>query len=148
LFHASKGKKSEKTGRRVVAKADLASLVHSTRGAAEKYALAQTKYKSFLNMNELVTNNATFDLISTLQKTVVDVTITSVESAAPTGKIFSKLRALSELKGYTGFKKVLQIYVKEGQYTAEQLSNYRKSLQNYINNNNLNVGFSVDEITK
>jgi RHS repeat-associated protein len=120
----------------------------ATRGSAETYA-EMTTYRSYFNANEFIKlNNPAFDLISTIERKVVDVATTAKTNLKISGWETNKLTRLNELRpqGYNG---TLQMYVKEGQYTAEQLANYKKSLNDYISSEGFqNVSAEVNEIPK
>lgn len=120
----------------------------ATRSSAESYA-AMTEYKRYFNANDFIkANNPAFDLISTIEKNVVDVATTSKTNLKISSWETNKLKRLSKFRPQ-GYSSTLQMYVKEGQYTEEQLANYRKSLNDYISGERLkNVDARVDEIPK
>ena len=121
-----------------------------TRSAAETYAEMTTyRGKGYFNANDFIqANNPAFDLISTMEKRVVDVATTSKTNLKISSWETSKLKRLSELRPQ-GYSSTLQMYVKEGQYTTEQLANYKNSLNDYITNQGLkNVSAEVNEIPK
>jgi hypothetical protein len=118
----------------------------SSRGLAEKLAQV-TKYKGFQNANEVFRkNNPVFDLFDNTGN-VVDITTTSAQKLG-TSQFTSKLDALAGLSSQ--FKnRTLQIYVKAGQYSKEELSSLTGKLQNYIKDNKMkNVKFSIDQVKK
>jgi len=116
-----------------------------TRVMAEKYAL-QTSYKGYVNANKLIANNKTFDLFSIEKRAIVDVTtmdgkITSVSS------ISNKLKNLSNLKNEFFTSRTLQIYVKEGKYTAEEINGLKQYIESYMETRGIkNVNYSVDVV--
>lgn len=113
------------------------------RKLAEGLALS-TKYKGFKNANiEIRNNNPTFDLFDNAGN-VVDVTTTAAKSLSPSS-FYKKLNNLSNLGGQYN-NRTLQIYTKKGQYSSEQLQGLRTKLNDYIQNNNLNVNISIDQI--
>jgi RHS repeat-associated protein len=120
----------------------------ATRGAAETYA-EMTSYKSYWNANDFIkANNPAFDLISTIEKKVVDVATTNKANLKVSSWETNKLKRVSEIRPQ-GYSSTLQLYVKEGKYTAEQLASYKKSLTDYITNQGLkNVSAEVSEIPK
>ncbi|MCO5249770.1 MAG: hypothetical protein M9887_12575, partial [Chitinophagales bacterium] len=118
----------------------------STRGLAERLAQL-TKYKGFQNANEVLRqNNPIYDLFDNAGN-VVDVTTTSAQKLTST-QFTNKLNALAGLSSQ--FKnRTLQIYVKAGQYSKEELSSLAGKLQSYIKDNGLkNVNFSIDQVKK
>jgi RHS repeat-associated protein len=102
-----------------------------TRYLAEDYALTTKAYKGFQNANKVImANNPTFDLFSVPQSTVVDVTTTTAKSMN-IGGLYTKLQKLNDL--VSPFQnRVLQVYLKEGQYSAEQISSLSKKLTDRI----------------
>jgi RHS repeat-associated protein len=122
----------------------------ATRGAAETYA-EMTSYKGYWNANDFIkVNNKAFDLISTIERKVVDVATTSKANLKISSWEKNKLERLASNKSRPqGYGSILQLYVKKGQYTAEQIANYKKSLNDYITNEGLkNVNVEVSEIPK
>jgi RHS repeat-associated protein len=119
----------------------------STRGALEKYAIG-TKYNSFWNMNEFIMNNKTFDLISNAFKTIVDVTSTDAKTLKASS-LYKKLRALSKTTQVgADYKRILQVYIKENAYKAEEISAYKEKIREFIKSEQLNVDFNVEEVRK
>ena len=120
----------------------------ATRGNAEAYA-EMTDYKGYFNTNDFIkSNNPAFDLISTIDKKVVDVATTDKANLKISSWETNKLERLNKFSP-SGYSRTLQLYVKEGKYTNEQLANYRKALNDYISREGLqNVNAKVDEIPK
>ena len=115
------------------------------RGVAEEYATA-TKYKGFANINqELGYQNAYYDLYNTSTSTIVDVTTTNSKNMNISG-LYKKLDNLSTQIKEPYQNRILQIYVKEGQYTSEQISSLENKLSQYIKDYNLNSTFKVDKV--
>ena len=113
------------------------------RKLAEAFAIA-TKYKGFENANITIrNNNPIFDLLDNAGN-VVDITTTEAKSLNPSS-FYRKLRRLSGL-GEQYNDRTLQIYTQKGQYSQKQLRQLKEKLNEYINNNNLNVNVSVDQI--
>lgn len=125
---------------------DIFSMSISTRGNAEKFAL-MTKYKNFQNANQTIgKNNPTFDLIDDIGN-VVDVTTTNARNLT-TSQFTKKIQALDGLSDVYG-NRTLQIYVKEGKYTQEQLNSLYTKLNNFMKNNEVkNVKINITVITK
>jgi RHS repeat-associated protein len=119
----------------------------ATRGAAERYALATSEYKTYWNANEFIgSNNKAFDLISTIERRVVDVTTTVGEKLNP-GQFYTKLRALENATNIpSGYGKTLQIYIKAEQYTQAQVAELTNKLNNYIKEAGLDVNFKINTI--
>ena len=124
---------------------DIFSMSISTRGTAEKFALL-TKYKNFKNANEIIgKNNPTFDLIDNVGN-VVDVTTTNA-SVLRTGQFYKKINSLSKLSDVYG-NRTLQIYIKEGKYSADEVSSLVSKITNYMKNNGIeNVSVKITTIT-
>lgn len=107
-----------------------------TRGLLEEYALSTKAYKGFENANITIgANNPGFDLIDKAGN-VVDVTSTSAKTLNAK-QFYDKLSNMADLKQPAINNRILQIYVKEGQYTTEQLSGLSQKLDNYIQDFNL-----------
>lgn len=108
----------------------------SSRKLGEKLALL-TKYKNFITANTKDNpNNPIFDLIDKV-KNIVDVTSTDAKTLG-FKQFTKKLERLSSLP--PEFKeRVLQIYVKAGQYTPEQLINLKTKLNDYVKDKGLNA---------
>ena len=106
------------------------SLSIETRGFAEDFALTTSQYKGFLNANKVIQpNNPTFDLFDKSMN-VVDVTTTSAKTLNA-GQFYTKLSNLAGLDASFG-NRTLQIYVKNGQYTTEQLNSLASKLDRFI----------------
>lgn len=115
------------------------------RGVAEEFATA-TKYKGFTNINQqLGYQNAYYDLYNTSTSTIVDVTTTNSKSMNISG-LYKKLDNLSTQVKEPYQNRILQIYVKEGQYTPEQILSLESKLSQYIIDYNLNSTFKVDRV--
>jgi hypothetical protein len=92
--------------------------------------------KGFENANLTIkANNPVFDLINKAGD-VVDVTSTAAKTLNPS-QFYKKLSNLADLRNPAINSRTLQIYVKEGQYTAEQLSSLSTRLDSYIKDFNL-----------
>lgn len=100
----------------------------ATRGFAEDFAVTTKSYKGWKNMNDIVPNNPGFDLYDNLGN-VADITTTSAQKLNAS-QFYKKLDNLANLKGFN--QRTLQIYVKEGQYTAEQLGGLQQKLNTFI----------------
>lgn len=61
-----------------------------------------------------------------------------------TSNLYRKLRRLSSVGKYN--RHTLQVYVEKGRYSSQEIEELESKLQNYINKNNLNVDFSIDQI--
>ena len=114
------------------------------RKLAEAFALAH-KYKGYKNANiEIRNNNPIFDLIDA-HGNIVDVTTTNAKNImSSTSNLYRKLRRLSSVGKYN--RRTLQVYVEKGRYSSQEIGELESKLQNYINKNNLNVDFSIDQI--
>jgi RHS repeat-associated protein len=121
-----------------------------SRVKAETYAEMTTyKGRGYFNANDFIkVNNEAFDLISTIERKVVDVATTTKTNLKISSWETTKIDRLNKLRPQ-GYSSTLQMYVKEGQYTAEQLANYKKSLNDYISSEGFkNVNAEVDVIPK
>lgn len=125
---------------------DIFSLSIETRGNAEIYAL-QTKYRGFQNANQFVKNNPVFDLFDAASGTIVDVTTTTLKKLSPT-QFYKKLDNLSNLDLPGATNRILQIYVKEGQYNAKEIAELTTKLDNYIADFGLTSKFEINTISK
>lgn len=78
---------------------------------------------------------------------VVDVTTTNARNLT-TSQFTKKIQALDGLSDVYG-NRTLQIYVKEGKYTQEQLNSLYTKLNNFMKNNEVkNVKINITVITK
>jgi len=116
----------------------------ASRGLLEDYALSTKVYKGFENANKtIVANNPVFDLINKAGD-IVDVTSTAAKTlnANQFTKKLDRLAGLSNANSRT-----LQIYVKDGQYTADQLNSLGQKLTDHISTNQLQkTSFSITPI--
>lgn len=121
-----------------------------TRSLAEVYAENVTyKNRGYFNANSFIkSNNEAFDLISTIERTIVDVASTSKNKLIAGSWEKNKLKRLaSPVFKPQGFIAKLQLYIKEGKYTAEQIADYKKSLDDMIKKEGLkDVEAAVDII--
>ena len=117
----------------------------ATRGLAEDFALTTKTFQGFKSANKVIqANNPVYDLFNTSTSTIVDVTTTSAKGMNVSG-LYNKLSNLSDL--VSPFQnRVLQVYVKEGQYTAEQLSSLSTKLSTYIKDFGLKSSYRITSI--
>lgn len=139
LIPFSKGASGTKIAGRTVNDILDVSKGITSRGLLEDYALSTKAYKGFENANiKIGANNPVFDLFDKAGN-VVDVTSTSAKTINAS-QFYKKLDRLADLKNVN--MRTLQIYVKDGQYTAEQLSNLSKKLTEHIKDTK-NTSFKI-----
>lgn len=99
------------------------------RNLLEDYALSTKAYKGFENLNiPGGLQNHYYDLADKFGN-IVDVTSTTAKTLSPS-QFYTKLNNLQKVEGAN--YRILQIYVKEGQYTTEQLGSLSGKLETYI----------------
>jgi hypothetical protein len=83
-----------------------------------------------------------------MERRIVDVATTSKSNLKISSRETNKMDRLASAKYRPqGYSSTLQLYVKQGQYTAQQLDDNRKSLTDYIKNSGLkNVNAQAAEI--
>ena len=128
---------------------EMFSTAISNRHVAENYALL-TKFKGYFNMNKEIVNNPVYDLINFAKSTIVDVTTTTMKNLRANSWLYRKIDRLATMKPQGIKNSILQIYVKEGQYTEKELKNFTKQLTDYVENNykNDNIKISVEKVKK
>ncbi len=124
---------------------EIFSMSIATRGFAEDFALTTKAYQGWQNANKVIQpNNPVFDLFDNLGN-VADVTTTNAKTLSAS-QFYTKLNKLADLGGSYG-NRTLQIYVKEGQYSAEQIGSLTQKLQSHIQLNELQkTSFNITAI--
>ncbi|MBG9377050.1 hypothetical protein I5907_12465 [Panacibacter sp. DH6] len=57
-----------------------------------------------------------------------------------------KLDRLNALGGEMGYKSTLDVYIKDGKYSEEQINIFKQKAADYIKDNNLSVDVNVEKV--
>jgi RHS repeat-associated protein len=140
----AKGAAGTKVAGRTVSEILDAAKGITTRNLLEDYALSTKAYKGFENLNVVGgLQNHYYDLADKFGN-IVDVTSTTAKSLSPS-QFYNKLNNLQKVEGANN--RILQIYVKEGQYTAEQIGSLSDKLSAYIKDYGLDKTKTTFKIT-
>lgn len=114
------------------------SVVFLWQELLEEYALGTKSYSSFRNVNiPGGKQNDFFDLINDATRDIVDVTSTAAKTLNA-GQFYTKLDNLAtRVVDPSINNRILQIYLKEGQYSPSQITGLTNKLNTYIRDFNL-----------